>query len=473
MMFSYVQAQEVVSTYEIKEKVRNRVQSIQYQSNDSLFHTLLIDKKSLIKLDYDQDLQVTGEHLIEIPKRREYSHTVGQVVTENDLVQIYYANDRNNKFAILEINPQSNTAELREVDLKLKRQTFLHGFTNRSRFYVLSLDLDNNLLLYEFNGTQFTSSSFNVANLEYKNDSRSYTYSIATALKSGLEGSIGDSQLAILEENLPNSIELVASEAKFIKRGERIYISIDLDDKRTDVLEISLIDKTIHIESYNYPQENFDFTDNVKSNSYLHENKLYQLIVSKEAMNLSVTDLATKKEIKRLEVQRDDDLIPFANTPIIQLGGAYDNYRELSSSKKFLRKMVNSFPGISVHRIGNQLEITIGGSKETQGDIGVAILSAVAVGAVMSSGNADVFVGYNPFFDSYVSDSNSKSVYVVGLFNDDFNHMIGDISYNVWDNINYFTEPLNPKHENITLYKGAIYYSYYDSGDDNYYLVRF
>jgi hypothetical protein len=460
-------------TYEI-DKVRNNAQPLQYQSNDSLLHTLFIDKKSLIKLDYDIYLQVSKETEIELPKRRKFSEVIGQAVTDKDLVHIYHANRRKNEFAILEINPQSNTAELLEIDLVLKKQTFLHGLTYKSQFYILSIDLDAQLILYEFKGTEYTSSSFDASHLKYAPDEMAYTYLINKALKSGSQGSIGVSQLEILEENLPNSIELVSTEGKLIQRDDKLYLIVDLDDRRTDVIEISLTDKTMNITSFDQPYEDFDLTGTVKSNSYLHEDKLYQVMVSQDKMIMSIKDFASKQEIKRFEVYRNDEEISFSNTVITQLGGAYEDYRELSKTKQLLRKMVHSFPGISVHKLDNQLEITVGGSKEVQGDIGSALILGALSGAVIAGGGGSYMeIGYNPYFNSYVSGINSKSVYIIGLFNEDLNHMIGEVRTNIWDNIDGFANYLDPYQEDITLYKGDIYYSYYNRDSSTYHLVRF
>ncbi|MGB5983256.1 MAG: hypothetical protein WBG46_14035 [Nonlabens sp.] len=466
------QGQEIVSSYSI-DKIHRNALPLHYIDNDSLLHSLFLERKELFLFNHDENLQITDHENYEIPKRG-HDNVIGHVFTKDNQVQVFYANNRYNKFEILDIDPMSRNSVIQEVDLKLKKQTFLHGFSYNNHFYFLTIDFNANFVLFEFDGASYTVSSFPASQLKYKESKTARSFFVNEALKSGSQSQTGNATVEILEENLPNSIEQVSTPSKIVKRGDKLFIIVDLDYQRTDIYEISLADKSMRVNSYDQPFSDFDNDSSVKSNSYLHEDKVYQVMVSKEQLVWSVKDYDSKKELKKFTVQRDDDDIPFANTPITQLGGAYDNYRELEKTKQLLRKMSNSVPGISVHRIDGQLEVTIGASKEVM-NAGLMIVSGIAAGAAGTVGNGNNFyvdMTYNPFFTSYYSDVNSKSVYVIGLFNDDINHMIGEISNNAWDKIESYVEDKEPYQEDIFEYRGKIYYSYYNREADQYILIR-
>src|SRR5690606_3094444 len=97
--------------------------------------------------------------------------------------------------------------------------------------------------------------------------------------------------------------------------------------------------------------------------SYLFQDKIFQIGGNKKIMVLTVKDLETGKELKRLTVSNNEE-ITFKNSPIIQEGNAFlpGSKRELDNTSQFLRKISSENIGVAVFPTKNGYQITIGGN---------------------------------------------------------------------------------------------------------------
>ncbi|MGB3590741.1 MAG: hypothetical protein WBA16_03565 [Nonlabens sp.] len=469
-------AQLEVSKYSI-DKIKKSALPVHYTGNDSLLNTLIIERGQLRHLRRDINLQVVEDIVLKMPRLGNFEEFITTIVNEDHSVSLIFANSRKSKFAQLKYDPINGRVALEKSAFELKKETYLHGLTYNRKFYILSLNLQRQLVLHEIEkGAENDQTVFPTQDYEYHPYSSSNSQFIHKALKTKSQRSIGYTTLQVLEEDLPNSIEQVSTSSKLLVKGGSLILSIDLDRKRTDVFTISLEDKTMSIKSYDHAVDGLNEDGTFKSNSYLHEGLLYQVAVSSERMLFKVTDAETSEKLKMLTVNKQDSIIPFANTPITQLGGAYANYRELDKPKQLLRKMKNSNPGISVHRVNNELEVTIGGTKEAE-NAGLFIAGVVmgAATGVMLGGNNNMDFGYysNPYFMSYNAGVNSKSVYIISLFDGNLQHLDVEVVDNIWDKIDLYTDNIKPFQVDIFNHRDTIYYSYYNRKTDEYILVRF
>ena len=459
------------------KKPNSRGFNVFFHDADSLLNVLFIEKREITRLQYNKSKDRVAQKVLETEKRRKYKEHLGHVLDDNGNLNMYFTNSRKRGLLLAVLDTQNNTFIYQDLDIDFDKQSYLYSVAHDNKFYVLTIDTQVNLILHEIDGINHDFTKFPVSELRYKTSPTDQEGFISKALKRGFNGSVGDSKLVALEENLPNSIELVSNESKVIKRNERLFIMVDLDDTRTDVLEISLVNKKLALRSFDQPLEQFEDLGGIKSNSYLHEDRIYQVAVSIDKLVLDIKNYGTGASIKSFEVNRDDEDISFKNTPIIQLGGAYEDYRELDKTRQLLRKMSNSFPGVAVYRYNEQLEITVGGSKEMPNyGMGGMLMGGVSMGTV-NMGGVSVDLGfqpfYNPYFMSYDTGVRSKSTFIIGLFNNDINHMIGEVSDNIWDKLENYTEDLNPYMENIIPHDGYLLYSYYNKKDKQYKLVKF
>lgn len=470
-----LQAQQLLNSHPV-EKLREDVLPVEYIDNDSLLHILFLRDKSFVRLDYDRNFNVSGEHAIDLPRRKN-DNFLGQTVTPDGHVHLYFTNSRLNKFSLVDYNTGNSTLKVLELDLKLRQETFLNAFAHDNAFHFLTVDFEKNLNLYTLNGAVYFKTSFPLQDLRYKSTSGSSMKYINHALKTGNIKSVGTATVELLAPQLPNSLNQAASYAKLMHQDNTVYLLVDLDDQRTDVIEISLDERTAITRSFPQPLDAFESGVKLKSNSYLHENLLYQVAATSNKMVLQISDYTTGQEVRRFMLQPEDS-ITFANSNIVQVGGFATDYREHTKTSKLLRKMYRAFPGVSVHRHNGNLELTLGGSTEqgtTMGEVLGMVAAAAIVGVAASNSGGAVYHPYDAYTGSYGSNESIKSTYIISHLDDNLNHRPGNINNNIWDRLDLYVDALDDRvsKELVFPLHDHIMYGYYNRKEHTYNLVRF
>src|SRR5690606_28726392 len=100
------------------------------------------------------------------------------------------------------------------------------------------------------------------------------------------------------------------------------------------------------------------------SNSYYHENKIYQLNINDEELLFDIKDYQNSQVIKNYAVAKKDT-ISFKNSPLwIQTGG--QKPKELKNTTKFLQRLLFMDVGLTVYKTQKSILVTLGGTNEGQ-----------------------------------------------------------------------------------------------------------
>lgn len=88
-------------------------------------------------------------------------------------------------------------------------------------------------------------------------------------------------------------------------------------------------------------------------------------------------------------------------------------------------------------------------------------------------GGALIAISINSISGAYNFYKNAKTVQVTGLFDENFKHLEGDVSPNIFDQIEEFSKE-NSKISAETVLKidGAIHFGYYDKEDEHFHLFK-
>lgn len=241
-----------------------------------------------------------------------------------------------------------------------------------------------------------------------------------------------------IEGHSPNAIEKVSEVSKLYLTNDGILISLDKSKSYTQIIYINLNDCKATIKNLKKPYL-FD-QQNLKTNSFILKNNIYHFSSNSKEMVFSIKNINTNGIYKEYRITKDDT-INFKNSPIIQEGGMYDNYRELDETKKFLRKISQGQIGISIHQQDDNYQITLGGFKIIKG--GGMPMPGFGGIPIANVGAATVFI--NPTMLAYNSYAGSRSTYFNCLFDKDFNHSNAEIKENIFDKISKF----NDKYEQV------------------------
>lgn len=407
-----------------------------------------------------------------------YDQLIGYNIQDNTY-NIFYSNKKNTKFAVLQSDFSNRTITEKILDFKLKKERYIETVTHNNQLYLFSITKrSSDFNIYTFD-KDFSVSKHTISlkDLEYKSFVNSTYLLKAYDLITTADGI----SIIKIEPNNPNIIESTSKKVKLYPDKEGVILSFDNSDKETKLCYINLDRYTLDYKVYPKPaatEEGFK-----KSNSYIYDNKLFQIASSNQKMKFTVLDLETQKIIKEYKVSKKDS-ITFKNSPIIQEGGGVlptftkNRVREMEKTSKYLRKISSTQLGISVHMVDNEYTIILGGTQEINSGGAPMMMPGFGggFGAGGTVGNLGaVTVNYNPTFYSYGNYFTTKSTYITCLFDQNFEHVQGDIPVNVFDKVKDFEDNLvkKPKAVNIFLYNKKIHFGFYDTVDNLYKLYKF
>ena len=305
-----------------------------------------------------------------------------------------------------------------------ENEDFLQTVDSKNQFYLIAISKKRGqLYMYSFdeNGTP-KKNYVNTSNLRFI-DSKGKKADLLSLLITG-------NDLKKFEENTPNSIELTSEATKMFVRENSIFFTLDHHKMFTQILEIDLETYSANSFQFNKPA----LGEKAKrTNSYLNGKNIFTIAVTKNEFSVEILDFETGNLLKEYSANKDED-IAFKNTAIIQEGGMYDAYRELGKTNRFLRRISKGNSGISVRKVNNQYHVIIGGYIVQKSNAGMMMpFGGIPLGSI---GSATVF--FNPTQIAFNSFSNNKTTRIESLFDENFNHVEGEIKENAFDKMKDF-----------------------------------
>ena len=422
-----VQSQEEIATFHNVLKTSSSnikdVIPIVNSKNDDL-SIFIADAKNVYGYLFDSSFSLKNK-LSSVEKSRKYKILIGNSVSENDDYRIFLSNKSKDHFTSINFSFNNQKTDYKEFTLSHPEETFIQTVTSKNQFYLISASKAfNSLYIYTFdeNGTpkrnRIDLRGFGFFNYRGKNSSL-----VNLLIKSSV--------LKKIEENTPNSIETTSESRKMYLKDGTIIFTFDENKERTQILKIALKTFVPSVDQIKKPLQQIK-SSKKKTNSYINGDYIFSLATTKNIFVIDVINLQTKQIIKQFAATKEEKIL-FKNTPIIQEGGFYDNYRELEKTKKFLRKISSGKVGISVQKYNSQYHMTIGGYVEQRSS---GMMFGLGI-PVASFGNVSFFFNPTQFaFDAY---ANTKSTRIEGLFDAKFNHIKGEINDNAFDTMKTYS----------------------------------
>ncbi|SHJ49988.1 hypothetical protein [Aquimarina spongiae] len=435
----------------------------------------IVDRKKFYLNKYNTAFELVDQKQFDRPKKSA-KNIIKAIVTDYQYVFLL-ANDKKTRFELLKFDAEHSTTIVNKDPLFSDDESYVEAFTYRNQICVMTLQKKTSKLnIYKIDVTGAKKTMhYDFGDVVFL-DKLGKEIPLYKSLQKSTTGLMKSSfDLGMIETDIPNALEIAAKSKKIYIEEDSIIISIDNDHKTTQLLTLNLEDNTYDARSFKKPDLLYVKNNEnifIKSNSFLANNRLYQIVGKKGQMRLFVTDIHSKELVKQLALQKEDS-ITFKNSPIIQEGGYYSNYREMEKTQKFLRKIASGDIAVAVQQLGDTTKVTLGGVKEinTGGGYGMPMMGFGAIGGAMT-GLANAFM--TPTFYAYSSYTTTKSTRIHCLFNEQLDHLSGEVSKNAFDKIKEFSkELLNEKAETIFKYNGYYVYGYYESLHKRYYLRKF
>lgn len=436
-------------------------------------------KVVLLNKDFKLSSQIKAQRL-----PSSFKTFIGYQINDNGVYSIFFTNTSGRKYGVFTLDFKTKKTEVHILDFKLKKETYIEGITFKEAFYLMSVTKrgsDIHFYTFDEQGTLLNKNTVSLSFIDtekYKQfPKRAYHHLVSGLVK--------------MDNNIPNAIETTSKSNKLYQIDDQLVFTFDNDSTKTKVAKIS--PETFSLETIEFDKPIIPKTFVSKDNSYLFDDKLFQIIVSPNEMRFSIKDFKTKALLKEIVLKKEDS-ITFKNTPIIQEGPGLiwgTRTRKMEETNKFLRKITRGSLGISVLKQDENYKVVLGShviiNRSSPGFGGPMMMPMGSFGAVS--------VGFNPVFSAYGGYSSTKSVHIDCLFDNTFNHVKGEITENIFDNIKSFEDFLSdgetvknqeayskfkhlsinvtPKLKNVFKHNEKIYFAFLGKEDKNFHIIEF
>lgn len=382
----------------------------------------LKEKKGLVGYLYNNKQELVHSIVVdELPKKSQVF--IGSTFKDKSF-SLCFSNPQKTRFSYLNVNFETQRSNFIEnLKLDIKREKIIEFMEFKNQLFLLTVQKHTSILkLHTFNlQGSVSTNTFDLSKEVFKSEN-GYEYD----LYSLLYGNTMYSSFESVDYDVPNSLEIASAFTKLYHKNGKIILTNNLYNKYTYIVELD-IEKLNYelniIENKNYEKQLIG----VNSNSYIFNDLFFNIYSTNKKLDLNIYDLKTHTLLKEFNINKEDS-ISFKNTPIIQEGGDFDNYRELEKTSKFLRKVTNSKIGVTAYKDNNNLVLTLGASEKIKSG-NFAIVGGAFGGLV----GALVF----STFDSYTK---TKSTRIVCLLNNNLNHIGGNVPLNGFDKIQDYIE---------------------------------
>lgn len=462
-------SQDIVSSATVN--LKNNRDVFQTVNNNKKEVTLFVSDKIKVKaIHLNEKMQIVDSISAERPNTRTYTNMIGYNISNDNTRLFWSSNDYEDIFTQLyDFNSRKTTTK--EYSLILKNEKVLQKFSEDDNFYILTVVKNsNNFKLHIFD---------NEGNYKEKIIAlEGFHFFKSGYKKSDLYGVLGENLLPfeapfslqnITVEN-PTSLTDAAKKRKCYFSKKQIVITIDTNTDYTqaiiiDLEKFSATEKIIRsVMIPNVTESGYEI--HLTSNSFFIDNKLYQIKSSSDTFYFTIKDLDDNL-LKEYSATANGS-IDFKNSEIYQEGGDFGGKRILESSSQFIRKINNLNSGLSCYHIGQNTLITFGGVSAVQQSTGqIAFGQFGLVGALVA------VAVFNPTMESFNSYSNRKVVKIEGLFDNEGNHINGELQPLAFDKIRTFFDKNNDVSSQTLFKMDAYYLGYYDNKTKEYIIRKF
>jgi len=163
-----------------------------------------------------------------------------------------------------------------------------------------------------------------------------------------------------------NPLYKVTAKSKLYTLPNRLILTLDQSFRKTQLFDINLDNLEIKEKTFVKP---IGAKNPKTSNSFYHENKLYQLNVNSDELLFDIKDYESGESVKSFAVTKKDT-IRFANSPLLM---QIENRppKQIKNTAKFLKELSSIDVGVSVFKNRQNLFLTLGGSGSDSKNISV------------------------------------------------------------------------------------------------------
>ena len=347
-------SQTLLATYPLELKKSKDFKQI-INAENTITHDIFVfasDKETLTILKYNSALFLSNQYTFARPDTN-YKLLSGYSFNENGNPTLYWSSQDLKNILAVQYDLNTNTNAIFKYYNSFSQQSIITPFQENNTFYILTeKDSEQKLVLYTFKNGQKEEKTLDFSSFKFKN-SKNQPLTFSQILEA--------CPVEKIETNQFNPLFKGSQKTKLYVLKNRLLLTLDHNDNETQAFEIDLA--TFGIQEKIFPKS---ATKNYVSlsNSYYHENKIYQFKVNAEELLFEIKDYKTADTIKSILVSKTDT-ISFKSSPLwLQFEG--QKPKEFKTTAKFLNQLVYLQVGLTVYKTSNSILITLGGTGNIQ-----------------------------------------------------------------------------------------------------------
>ena len=474
---SSAKSQDVLNSIPMQLKSNRDVFQITSAEN-GLTTLFLSDRKKVLALLLDDGLQITDSLSVKRPENK-FENIIGYGESSGHF-DLYWATTDHRQIYVQTFTLKDKAVSGMTYSFDLNDEKFLDAFTQNGVFYFLTTIKDSNFLkLYVFdNGKTPVTKTIDLSAFTlYDSDKKIVNISEIIEKNSAYQReSMFKKHFDIGKINSESPTALMDSgkKVKSYLGAQQFFITNDWNEALTQLI-------TIDLKNYSAIVTDFEKSNSgekdTHSNSFLFENKLFQLSVSRHQITVTIKDLNNK--LLKTFATTDQQDISYSNSQMIHRSGPVGKGRVIKSTADFLQKISDKGCSISCYRLHEKLMVTIGSFNEANYANNYTMISTgagVNMGAstLVAGGSYYIADDFNVNLRKYNSYVNRDEIYLNSLLDNGLNHAPDAIAPLAFDKIKKFSDRYYEMPAATIFKLGSSYiYGFYDKNKKLYQLRKF
>lgn len=277
---------------------------------------------------------------------------VGYSFAEDGNPNLYWASEDFKDLIIAKYYLETKTVKLLKFNFPFANQYIVNFFQQNDTFYILSKHKsDQSLIAYVFKNGTVDEKVFDFSSFVFQNKNTQFVT---------FNKIIDENPIEKIDTNDFTPLDKSTKKNKAYLINNHLILTLDHNPKKTQVLDLDIENHTINEK--NFTQSGIDNTN--KSNSFLNDNKLYQISINKYAFAIEIKDFNSGQTLQDIKVLKNDT-IKFKTSPLLLQNGSR-NPIELKKTSQFLNHLSFLNVGLSAFKNKQNTFLTIGGTPKTE-----------------------------------------------------------------------------------------------------------
>lgn len=428
----------------------------------------LVNKTDVESLLFDENINQETSLKIAKPDKK-FKNIIGNGFEDGNAV-LYWQNSKENEVLVQTFNFKNKNVSSKILELEIgDEEEVIKKIMINNTFHIITINKRSSILnFHSIKNQTLEKKIIDLSDKKFINKNNRFS----TLWPILYEGFAFEKELTFqdISNETPPSLVISSNKRKAYVKNTKLILTLDNNKGFTQIVSIDLEQYTASVSSLNQPYVKQNDFLTVDSNSFIVDNHVIQMKSNPNHMVVEIKDFEGNLK-KQFEISDEKDF-DYKNSDIIQENGSAKNTRILGTTNQLLRKINKFYPSLSCYSSNNKLYFTIGGVS-LEDNNNPYIMYGGMVGGVTGGVVGAILVASfsNNNLNSY---KNRKVIYINSVFDQNFNHIPGEIEKLPFDKLRAFAEE-KKKLERPTVFKfkSDLFFGGYDSKNKNYSFFKF